>query len=233
MSCVGPPRDLHVIVGPSRDQLRCAIPTRFSGGSSHERRVRRVCASDQVPKRCKGPRREGASSQAQEERVGSLYGRSIVASYCICGCVHVLSIGRAFGRGRSAHSPSSPPSGASTHTPSARRTDSPSAHPTPHATLMPPSTFTKRVSATQTYIRSPDLHARRYRCGWHTAARACCIRADALTAARVRRRDHARAHACGQQGPQRVSCAAGAPCRHLLPTDGLASAPHWQVAARD
>ena len=158
VSCVGPPRDLHVIVGPSRDQLRCAIPTRFSGGSSHERRVRRVCASDQVPKRCKGPRREGASSQAQEERVGSLYGRSIVASYCICGCVHVLSIGRAFGRGRSAHSPSSPPSGAGTHTHGTRHRQ----HIQP---LMPPSTFTKRVSATHTYIRPPDLHARRYRCG--------------------------------------------------------------------
>lgn len=103
-----PPRDLHEIVGPSRDLLRCAIPTRFSGGGSQERRVRRVCASDRVTKR------NCIRAEAQYLTVRTKKrSRTLLTD---CGCVHVLSIGRAFGRGRSAHSPSSPPSGASTHT---------------------------------------------------------------------------------------------------------------------
>ena len=161
VACAGtptkPPRDLHVIVGPSRDQLRCAIPTRCSGGGSQERRVRRLLvACVRV-----GPSDKKKLYQAFRAEAQYLTVRTKKRSRTLltdCGCVHVLSIGRAFGRGRSAHSPSSPPSGASTHTHGTRHRQ----HIQP---LMPPSTFTMRVSATQTYIRPPDLHARRYRCG--------------------------------------------------------------------
>ena len=116
VACAGtptkPPRDLHVIVGPSRDQLRCAIPTRCSGGGSQERRVRRVLVA------CV---RVGPSDKKKLYRAEAQYltvrtkkrSRTLLTD---CGCVHVLSIGRAFSRGRSAHSPSSPPYGASTHT---------------------------------------------------------------------------------------------------------------------
>ena len=111
---LGPPLNPHEIVGPSRDQLRCAIPTRFSGGGSQERRVRRVCASELGPSDKRNCiRAEAQYLTVRTKKPCKKRSRTLLTD---CGCVHVLSIGRAFGRGRSAHSPSSPPSGASTHT---------------------------------------------------------------------------------------------------------------------
>ena len=51
--------DPHVIVGPSRDQLICAIPTRrLTEGSSQERREAAVCPSGSAPLRLRSRTRD-------------------------------------------------------------------------------------------------------------------------------------------------------------------------------
>ena len=119
-----PPRDLHEIVGPSRDQLRCAIPTRFSGGGSQERRVRRVCASELGP----SDKRNCIRAEAQYLTVRTKKRSRTLLTDCGCVCMCCRSDARSVEAGAHIHLRHRPPARAHTRTHA-----SPSAHPTPHA----------------------------------------------------------------------------------------------------